>query len=410
MDKHRLIRQEENKPRVTSMSLLKGAVKLRSRRQRIEAARNTICRQVSAARSGQRALGMAPYGYRRAKISERGKMTILRAGDRSHAKPGDKLILVPGDAREISVVRQIFDQYVNKKTGTYRIAHALNEAGVRSPNGTKSGWSVDAIRKILMHPTYAGAACYNRSSRGELCCVRSEKPAERKDTGTRTPNPESEWIIVPDAYEPVVSQQLFDKAKEVRESRQARFLLARNDKQDFKDVAEPMYLVLGLLHCRNSASTMKRGKVYDKKSPTKKIYGSYRCKDYSRGKSYFVTHSICSWRIDAVVLRLATGHLRAISNSAGPSEGEAKGIDALKKALHSVVRRVVLHFGMYRKERGRKRHFLKSGIIEIRSTTNTATSSLTFGPGALKRVSKERLNEYMLAFSAAYRLLTPVSQ
>ncbi|MBZ9719680.1 recombinase family protein [Mesorhizobium sp. AD1-1] len=59
----------------------------------------------------------------------------------------DRVILVPGLADEIAIVRWIFSQVVNRGKAEFQIANALNERGV--PAELNRTWSTTSMRNLL---------------------------------------------------------------------------------------------------------------------------------------------------------------------------------------------------------------------------------------------------------------------
>ena len=124
--------------------------------------------------------GVTPYGYN--------KMEVEGKGDRTHKK------LVLGDPVEVATLRRIFDMAVNHGLGAKAIVNRLVEDGIPYRDGKK--WCKQRIGYILNNHVYYGAATWNRTH-----------------TKTRTLKPESEWIIVEDNHEPIISKEMFMKRK-----------------------------------------------------------------------------------------------------------------------------------------------------------------------------------------------------
>ena len=135
--------------------------------------------------------GVTPYGYN--------KMEVEGRGDRTHKK------LVLGDPVEVVTVCRIFDLAVNHGLGAKAIANRLVEDGI--PYRDSKKWCKQRIGYILNNHVYYGAAAWNRTH-----------------TKTRTIKPESEWIIVEDNHEPIISKEMFMKRKQMgKESIGERF-------------------------------------------------------------------------------------------------------------------------------------------------------------------------------------------
>ncbi len=130
--------------------------------------------------------GTVPYGFK--------LMEVPGNGDRVHKK------LALGDPVEVAAVRRIFDLAANQGMGAKAIANRLVEEGIPYRNGRS--WNKQRVGYILNNYVYYGATTWNRTH-----------------TKTRTIKPESEWIIVEDTHEAIVSKELFMKRKQMAQSR-----------------------------------------------------------------------------------------------------------------------------------------------------------------------------------------------
>jgi hypothetical protein len=96
-----------------------------------------------------------------------------------------------------AVVREIFRLFVVDRKNMKEISRVLNANSIPSLNG--GHWDHRDMHRILTAPKYAGCHVYGRSS----------ESFGRK----RTFLPSAEWIVKPNAFEPVVDQDTFDKAQ-----------------------------------------------------------------------------------------------------------------------------------------------------------------------------------------------------
>ncbi|MGZ3272455.1 MAG: recombinase family protein [Caulobacteraceae bacterium] len=111
----------------------------------------------------------------------------------------DRVILVPGPSRERVLVRRIFTLCADQRLGPIRIAKLLNKEGVQSPRGDL--WVSTFVRGLLKNEKYVGTNVYGRTA-GPLRSPRRRTP---QDT----------WVRCEGAFEPIVSQALFDRAQAV---------------------------------------------------------------------------------------------------------------------------------------------------------------------------------------------------
>jgi DNA invertase Pin-like site-specific DNA recombinase len=149
---------------------------------------------------GFRTGGTAGYGLCRMAISEDGSRTqVLRPGELKSIS-SDRVILIPGPDEEIKAVLKIFSMATTTNSGYGAIASKLNAGGV--PYKPGRAWADYAVEAILKNKKYAGWHVWNRTT-GRLATNRQH-------------NPEKEWIVVPNAFKPIVSPSMYDKAQKLR--------------------------------------------------------------------------------------------------------------------------------------------------------------------------------------------------
>src|SRR5918999_5926365 len=163
------------------MPLMRGVI--------VEFEHATIVDRVTAGlerrvREGRWMSGRTPYGYTRA----------------------DGL-LVP-DPVKAAIVRRIFQLYAEDKLGTTAIARQLDAEGAPAPR--KHGWSPNALRLILANPAYRGLIRWNDS-------------------------------LFEGVHEPLVDEELFEKAQQILRRRGEDASLRRGNASDF--------LLSGLVRC-----------------------------------------------------------------------------------------------------------------------------------------------------------------
>lgn len=141
--------------------------------QRVMAHRAQLGR-IAAAERGRIPGGRPPYGY---KVQSNGRITI--------------------DETAATVVRNVFDLYVNRGLSTNRIAALLNERGIASPGNAQSGWTRSSVLRLLSNRACTGRVTYC-INRGGLVDGRNR--------------PRAISIDVP----MIVDQYLWDSASEIR--------------------------------------------------------------------------------------------------------------------------------------------------------------------------------------------------
>lgn len=144
--------------------------------------------------------GKAGYGLRRMLVSASGvRKQEFGQGERKSIAT-DRVILVPGPAHEVQVIKSIYRMFVEEKRSISFILDTLKRDGVPR-EGYSREWTRDAISEILTNPKYTGCAVYGRTTR------KLGTPDKRL--------PRSEWSVKPDAFEPVIDGELFAQAQRV---------------------------------------------------------------------------------------------------------------------------------------------------------------------------------------------------
>ena len=147
--------------------------------------------------------GRAGYGLRRMLVGPaRNPKQILELGERKSIAT-DRVILVPGPPEEVQCVRDIFRMLISENRTVYGIARELNRRGIGYVgHGT---WDYQAVYHILTRPKYVGCHVFNRTS------AKLYTPTVQV--------PKSDWVVTPNAFEPVVEPALFGKAQRILQSR-----------------------------------------------------------------------------------------------------------------------------------------------------------------------------------------------
>jgi DNA invertase Pin-like site-specific DNA recombinase len=148
-------------------------------------------------RKGFRHGGRAGFGLRRMVVDESGaKKGVLEDGQQKFLHT-DRTILVPGSAKEVKIVRWIFDRFTKRRTTLAQIARELNERKIKSVNGKP--WVSHAVRGLLSNEKYIGNNVFNKTSvRLRSRCVR---------------NPPDRWIRADGAFEAIVDKEVFQQAE-----------------------------------------------------------------------------------------------------------------------------------------------------------------------------------------------------
>jgi DNA invertase Pin-like site-specific DNA recombinase len=155
--------------------------------------RRVLSNQLLKASAGKDTGGLPLYGYRR------------------EPDPvfGSRLV---SDGRKAEVVRLVFSLYDRGWT-LGAIAGELYRRGVPSPRG-KLRWNRPVISRLLVNRRYTGDWTWGVHASGK--CHRYGKggvrPRARSDKHQDV-NPPEQWVVRPDAHEPLVSRELFERVQ-----------------------------------------------------------------------------------------------------------------------------------------------------------------------------------------------------
>jgi DNA invertase Pin-like site-specific DNA recombinase len=162
------------------------------------------CAKISE--QGFRSGGNPPYGLHRLLLNEaRQPVQILKPGERKSIQ-NQRVTLAPGDAKEMAIVRRIFEEFAGGGSHEQGIADKLNQDGISSPGGAR--WDVDKVRHVLTNELYIGTMIYNKTTQRLLSPSR--------------PNPRDQWIRKTGAFEGVVSEKLYRQVQAIFAERQRR--------------------------------------------------------------------------------------------------------------------------------------------------------------------------------------------
>jgi DNA invertase Pin-like site-specific DNA recombinase len=159
--------------------------------------------QTRLARLGFKQGGLAGYGLQRLLVtSDRNPKQYLAIGERKSIAT-DRVVLAPGSPREVGCVRMIFRMLVVKGFTISDITRELNRRGIKNFSGAE--WKYQGVSNILTHPKYSGCCVYGRTTQ-KLCTPTIKLPKD-------------DWILTPDAFEPIVDARTFEKAQKILYSR-----------------------------------------------------------------------------------------------------------------------------------------------------------------------------------------------
>lgn len=161
---------------------------------------------------------------------------------------GEMPIIIP---KEADIVKTIFQKYVEEGLTFFQIAKYLNTFGLKTKHG--KNFERRSVEYIIQNPMYKGYIRWNRVN---------NTTKELKD--------ESEWIVKKGRHEPIISEELFERAQK-RYSSEYTPSKAR-------PVTEYKHWLSGLIKCSNCGRSMTASKVKQSR------FMHFSCNGYAKGK------------------------------------------------------------------------------------------------------------------------------
>ncbi|QOL52241.1 recombinase family protein [Massilia litorea] len=181
-------------------TLLKGLKRAMAAEYSRELSAKVFRAQCRLTAAGYKQGGSAGYGLRRQCHSADGlTLRTLEIGERK-SLPTDRVGFVLGPSEEVAVVCRIFDMCTDREMPDTKIAEILNAEGLTNQFGRT--WSAHNVKGILTNEKYAGTLIFNRST--------------QRLRSSRRPNDTDKWVRVEDAFPGIVSNEMFNKTKQVR--------------------------------------------------------------------------------------------------------------------------------------------------------------------------------------------------
>lgn len=275
---------------------------------------------IENARKGYRNGGNPAYGYRHVRVYD------------ENGNPKTKYEI---EEQEAEVVRLIFEKYA-QGNGLKNIVMFLNDHGYR-PRMAKH-WTKTTMANILRSEVYIGWTVFNKKD---------------KETFGQQFKPKSEWIIVKNTHEPIISEELFNKVQKLIEKR-------RPERTPGPTTAS-QYLLSGLMKCgKCGASYAVSGYGRGKK------YAYYNCITYSKkGKKICTGRRLRTDKLEEVILKRAKElifseenlqkMIRDINRAAKSVKSKYAGrLTELRKKLNDIQMRI-----------RRQYEAIESGIIDL---------------------------------------------
>jgi len=152
---------------------------------------------VRLTKMGYKAGGYPPYGMRRMLLDVHGKPKQLLADGERKSLATERVILVPGPEEEIVIVQRIFREYADENRSLTQIARRLNQEKIPFIHG--GTWTTTTVTHALERPQYTGTHVWGRTT-------------AYLSGPVKTVTPEN-WAVCPDAFRPIVSAEIFERAR-----------------------------------------------------------------------------------------------------------------------------------------------------------------------------------------------------
>ena len=140
-------------------------------------------------------------------------------------------------------------------------------------------WFGRTIIDILKNPTYTGCIVYGRIPKSLYEGIKMHRA------------PEEEWRYVPNAHEPIISQELFEKVQKMFADRAKKFQKKMNENAPLRELVTNHFK--GKIYCGDCGKRMRFVKPTDKRYPIDQNHAVYVCGGYlDSGYSRCSRHSI----------------------------------------------------------------------------------------------------------------------
>ena len=195
------------------------------------------------------------------------------------------------DQETAPYVRMIFE-WKAEGVSHNEICKRLNDMGAVTPARRKvdlgiwraekykhTVWHGRTIIDIIKNPTYTGCIVYGRIPKSLYEGIKMHRA------------PEEEWRYVPDAHEPIISQELFDKVQKMFADRAEKFKAKMDENAPLRELVTNHFK--GKIYCGDCGKRMRFVKPTDKRYPVDQDHAVYVCGGYlDSGYSRCSRHSI----------------------------------------------------------------------------------------------------------------------
>lgn len=182
------------------------------------------------------------------------------------------------DQETAPYVRMIFE-WKAEGVSHNEICKRLNDMGAVTPARRKvdlgiwraekykhTVWHGRTIIDIMKNPTYTGCIVYGRIPKSLYEGIKMHRA------------PKEEWRYVPDAHEPIISQELFDKVQKMFADRAEKFKAKMDENAPLRELVTNHFK--GKIYCGDCGKRMRFVKPTDRRYPVDQDHAVYVCGGY----------------------------------------------------------------------------------------------------------------------------------
>ena len=234
--------------------------------------------------AGEHIPSMIPYGYRKAETQE------------YRFEP---------DPETAHIVTRIFDMRAAGMAYN-RISTTLNQEGIASPGKLRymrgqtkdqryatALWSPQLIKQTLKNPTYLGHLVFGRMP----TALYLGKPNYAYEPD------ESKWRILENMHTPLVTQEVFDKVRDMGDASRAAWYKKYEDHTEQREQNSPFFH--GFIFCGDCGVSLRFHRYKPEYGPS----GTYHCGNYRREKCNG-THSMPQEKLKEIVWNVLLDQLQ----------------------------------------------------------------------------------------------------
>jgi DNA invertase Pin-like site-specific DNA recombinase len=302
----------------------------------------------------------------------------LPRGETVAVSKRDRCRLTPGDPERVEVVRTIFRRCAEDGLGYKAITHRLNRDGVPSARSRDwaphySGrWSIASVRAILTNPAYTGDLAWNRRTDARFYRIGGDGDGVERHGTTRRrleANARGDWIVVPNAHEPLVDRHLWRRAEQRRTARPASAQQTGVNPRSGLPAGSPdhsgpraRFLLSGLARCSRCGSVYEGRRERPGRATPNGPHG-YACGGYIRqGRSVCSRGFVRQDELERTVIDAAQAEYRRF--------GDASGRAALRAAIGRIL-------GAERASIKRERRDVESELGGLEATIRNLLDNIT---------------------------------